>query len=153
MADDHLYFVNLMESYVHDSGRHVPTHYSPNLFQMDPFTPIMLKTVVKKYCRDALKAQGMGRHSKEEVRAFGRNCLESLALIIDNGNKFIAGDQPCEEDCAVFGQLVWMLYNFPEDNYFKDYTKKNFKCLVDYTERMKELYWKDREAKCYKTTN
>lgn len=49
--------------------------------------------------------QGLGRHSEQEVIEIMSNCLKSVSKIL--GNKpFLLGHHPCEEDCAVFGQLA-----------------------------------------------
>ena len=144
MADDHLYFLLIIESYVHHEGKHVFTHYPPGLFGPLPdfLTKILLKTQVKSWLGGQCKAQGLGRHSKEEVRSIGLKCLEAYSLAI--GSKtYLMGDEPCEEDAAVFGQLVWMLYCMPNDNYFKAATKEKFPNLVAYVENIKARFWPD----------
>ncbi len=80
MADDHLYFLLLVESYVHLEGEHFLTHYPPGAFGPLPdfMLKIMLKTQIKSWLGGMAKAQGLGRHSKQEVHDIGITCLEGF---------------------------------------------------------------------------
>lgn len=49
--------------------------------------------------------QGLGRHSESDVLEIMKNCLKSLSKILGK-KRFLLGDYPCEDDCAVFGQLA-----------------------------------------------
>ncbi len=150
MADDHLYFLLVIESYVHHDGKHLLTHYPPNMLPAMPefLIKLLLRTQVKSWLGGQAKAQGLGRHSKEEVRSIGITCLEAFTQAL--GDKpYLMGDKPCEEDAAVFGELAWMLYCVPDDNYFKAAAKERFPKLVAYVERIKAKYWPDWEACTY----
>ncbi len=150
MADDHLYFLLVVESYIHLEGEHLLTHYPPGMFGPLPdfVVKILLKTQVKSWIGGVTKSQGLGRHSKEEVRQMGITCLEGFAQAL--GDKpYLMGDKPCEEDAAVFGQLAWMLYCLSDNNYFKKATKDRFPKLVDYVARIKVNYWPDWEQCTY----
>lgn len=57
-------------------------------------------------------AQGTGRHSYDEVVAIMNESGEALSKILGN-KKFILGDEPCEDDAAVFGLLAQGLYSSP----------------------------------------
>lgn len=57
-------------------------------------------------------AQGTGRHSYDETIQIIRGCLEALSNIIGN-KKFILGNEPCDDDAAVFGLLAQALYSSP----------------------------------------
>ena len=55
---------------------------------------------------------GTGRHSYDEVAAMGNESLESLSKII--GDKpFLLGNEPCEDDAAIFGLLAQGVYSSP----------------------------------------
>lgn len=57
-------------------------------------------------------AQGTGRHSYDEVVAMMNESSEALSKIL--GNKpFLLGNEPCEDDAAVFGLLAQGLYSSP----------------------------------------
>lgn len=47
-------------------------------------------------------AQGIGRHTKEDIEAFTHADMKTIATILGD-NKFLLGDEPCLEDCALFG--------------------------------------------------
>nr|KAG5686194.1 hypothetical protein BaRGS_012412 [Batillaria attramentaria] len=54
----------------------------------------------------------MGRHSREEVLEIARKDLTAIADFIGQ-KKFLMGDEPCETDCAVFGQLSQLYWHCP----------------------------------------
>lgn len=83
---------------------------------------------------------GIGRHSQEEVLRILDCDLRSLSDFIGT-NKFLLGDEPCQADAAVFGQLS-QIYWHSFGN--KSYTYlKRYKNLLDYCVRMKERFWPD----------
>jgi hypothetical protein len=63
-------------------------------------------------------SQGYGRHTKEEVYGIGMGDLTSLNDIIGT-NKFLFGDNACDVDAAVFGQLAQIVFHDqgPLNNY------------------------------------
>jgi glutathione S-transferase len=149
-AEEHLYFCLLIEGYIHHDGKHALSHYPPKLFTPYPWmTKLFLMTLFKSAIKKMVWEQGLGRHSKEELREIGMKCLESISLLLGN-KKYILGDKPCEEDSALFGQLSWMLYCMREDNFFKFETRQKFPNIVDYVERTRQEYWKDWEQMKYK---
>ncbi|XP_077989758.1 failed axon connections homolog [Glandiceps talaboti] len=86
---------------------------------------------------------------KATARAFQKMAEENFYCNVDIifilGNKnFMFGDEPCEEDCAIFGQLamvVWVLPDSPQGLLVKGDCKN----LEDYCYRMKERFWPDWE--------
>lgn len=85
--------------------------------------------------------------------------VEALSRIIGN-KKFLLGDEPCEDDAAVFGLLAQGLYSSPDAPFhamFESNVKQIYwveeKCqqfmisecpnLVAYIERIKTIYWQD----------
>jgi hypothetical protein len=57
-------------------------------------------------------AQGMGRHNAEDVQQLVTDDLKAVSLILGK-KKFILGETACEDDCAIFGQLVQVLWGIP----------------------------------------
>lgn len=61
-------------------------------------------------------AQGIGLHSKEQIEEFVTKNLRAVSTLL--GNKtFILGEKPCQDDCAVFGQLAQAMWGLPNLNY------------------------------------
>lgn len=64
----------------------------------------LLLPVLRRGVRKSLYAQGMGRHSEDEIAAIGRRELQSVSELL--GDKlFLFGDQPSNVDATVFGML------------------------------------------------
>lgn len=72
---------------------------------------LLWRGVVKKM-RSLAWAQGMGRHSYEEVISLTSESMVALSKIIGS-NKFLLGIEPSEDDCAVFGLMAQVLYSSP----------------------------------------
>jgi hypothetical protein len=134
--------------------------------------PLILRILVKLGIRSSqiektLKAQGIGRHSFLDRTALTVADLRTVSVILGKRN-FIGGDQPCEEDCAVFGFLANILWAAPSSPYEKIMESKgksssngriSHKCctnlsfntlgsgeyanLKQYCLRMQKLYWPD----------
>lgn len=91
--------------YVYSKGSNLGEIF-PNL------SPLELETF-RKNCSEKYKTftwyQGLGRHDPELVYHFMSNDLKIVSLLL--GSKpYILGDQPCADDCAIFGMLaqaVW----------------------------------------------
>ncbi|CAC5358653.1 unnamed protein product [Mytilus coruscus] len=95
---------------------------------------------LRRKVKNMTYAHGIGRHSQEEVYHILDRDLHSLSDFIGT-NKFLLGDEPCQEDCAVFGQLS-QIYWHAFGNKCKTYLKK-YDNLCDYCERMKARFWQD----------
>lgn len=97
-----------------------------------------MKNAVKK----AGYYQGYGRHTEEEVERICRQDLQALSDHIGN-NMFLMGNQPCEEDAAVFGMLA-MMWLMPETSFFTKILKdKTYPNLIKYVEKIKKEFWGD----------
>ncbi|CAC5358654.1 Failed axon connections homolog [Mytilus coruscus] len=89
--------------------------------------------------RDAY-GHGIGRHSQDEIYHIMDLDLMALSDFLGD-KKFLLGERPCEEDCAIFGQLAeWYWQSF---GHRSGPVIKNYKNLCDYCERMKETFWPD----------
>lgn len=62
--------------------------------------PIARKSAVKQ-----AHAQGMGRHTRDEVRQIAKRSIDSLATLLGDKAYFM-GDKPCTLDTVVFGFLA-----------------------------------------------
>ena len=91
--------------------------------------------------RSNLDAQGLGRHSKEELYVIGENDLKAVSDIFVNKD-FLLGDRPSTFDCTVFGLCANVLYSGFESP-LATYMKENAANLCQFCDRMKSLYWVD----------
>ncbi|XP_076468610.1 failed axon connections homolog [Babylonia areolata] len=105
-----------------------------------PLAMFFVRTFMTRHVRTMCWAQGMGRHSQQDVQQIARKDLTALSNYLGK-KKFLMGDKACEEDCAVFGQLSQIYWQMPSsiNTIFKD----EFPQLVAYCERMKDTYWPD----------
>ena len=77
-------------------------------------------------------------------------CLETVSRLLGN-NKFLLGEEPCEEDSVIFAFVTYSLHNVCKDNVYRlALENKKFPNLVEHYQRMKERYWKDWDEKKYK---
>ena len=77
-------------------------------------------------------AQGVGRHSKDEILAFAKEDLNALSVILGN-QSFFMGDKPTSIDATIYGFLAQLIY--------VPWLGPLLTNLVDYAERMKARYW------------
>jgi len=66
--------------------------------------------------RKATKKQGLYRHTRAEVTEMMKRDLRAVSKILGK-KKYICGDEPCEDDCAIFGILSGPLWNLPGSVY------------------------------------
>uniref|UniRef100_K1Q9B8 Failed axon connections-like protein n=1 Tax=Magallana gigas TaxID=29159 RepID=K1Q9B8_MAGGI len=85
-------------------------------------------------------AQGVGRHSEEEVLQVMDEDLMALSKFLGM-KKFMLGEQASQTDCAVFGmlsQIHWHSFGGTGETLYKKYPN-----LSAYCERMKAKFWPD----------
>ena len=97
--------------------------------------------IFQKKMRSNLDAQGLGRHSKDELYAIGENDLKAVSDILGN-KEFLLGDRPSTFDCTVFGFCANVLYSGFESP-LATYLNGNTTNLCQFCDRMKSLYWVD----------
>lgn len=117
--------------------------------------------------------QGVGRHDQDTVVEIMNANLEAVSRILGE-KRFLLGEEPCAEDCSLFGFLVQVFWCAPGSPYksfvegmqiigpngrkvFKnlnyvhnfnvDDSLENLPNLKAYCGRMKTLFWDDWE-KC-----
>ncbi len=89
---------------------------------------------------------GLARHDMDEVSEFTYKDLRALSEWL--GDKpFFMGSSPATIDCTVFGHLAQFAY-MPLDMPQKLFMQKETKNLVDFVDRMKELFWPDWDDMC-----
>lgn len=138
LVEEHLYFVSLYFRWVDDAGWAVvkPAFFGAMPMPLKTFIPAMLRRGVKR----TLFAQGVGRHSPDQLAAMGRSDLNAIAVIL--GDKpFLLGDQPRTVDAAAYGLLANLAYP-PVDSPLKQ-ALLDSRPLVDYCDRVRDRFWSD----------
>ncbi|KAL7633401.1 UNVERIFIED_CONTAM: hypothetical protein RMT77_016272 [Armadillidium vulgare] len=135
MNDEHLFWALPLWRFVIDDGREIGS-----LMDFSGMGPFVMHFLKRGYQR-ALWAQGLSRHSSDEIKEIIRKDLEAISRYL--GQKpYLMGDTVTEVDCAIFGvlaQFVWGLSCSP----FRDIIQKDFKNLERYCERIKNTFWSD----------
>ncbi|MDI1450854.1 glutathione S-transferase family protein [Polyangium sp. 6x1] len=97
-----------------------------------------LLAFAQRQTRSMLKAQGIGRHTREEVYATGRALVDAAADLL--GDKpFFLDDAPSTLDTAAYGQLAELLFT-PFENPVKARVQEKAN-LVSFCERIRDTYW------------
>lgn len=102
---------------------------------------LVYKNLYGRLISNGAWGHGMGRHSKEQVMGIFRKNLQALSVFLGK-KKYLMGDEPCEEDCAIFGQLAevkWQMIGSDAEQWIEN----EFGNLSRYCERMKERFWPD----------
>ncbi|KAJ6640049.1 Failed axon connections like [Pseudolycoriella hygida] len=140
MIDEHLYWGGVVWRFKYCDANVLRHMYSPLVNKVNWIVrPFIWRSVVSRFNAMAW-AQGTGRHSYDEVVSIMNDSVESLSKIIGN-KKFLLGNEPCDDDAAVFGLLAQGLYSSPGAPFHVMFEK----CpnLVEYVERIKSTFWPD----------
>lgn len=132
--DEAHYFVTLYLRWRTDDG------FAAVRDEFKKLVPGLVVPLIRRDIRKKLHSQGTGRHSLEDVIAFGAADLESCAELLGD-QPFLFGDRPRTVDCALYACLEALL-GFPVDSPLRARiaTRAN---LVDYRQRIRARWWKD----------
>ncbi|CAL8068941.1 unnamed protein product [Orchesella dallaii] len=86
---------------------------------------------------------GIGKHTPTEIYQMTEADLHTVSGVLGS-KKFFGGDEPCEDDCAIFGCVAQAVWGLPGSS-FERLCHGELKNLKEYCERMKEMYWPDWE--------
>ncbi|XP_002731577.1 failed axon connections homolog [Saccoglossus kowalevskii] len=137
MTEENLYWTLVYSRWVADNQQRLKP------FLKNSFVISILMKMIRRSVKKSLYAQGIGRHTEDEIYSIADKDLRALSTFL--GDKaFMFGDQPCEEDCAIFGMLAQLVWCLP-DSVQEDLSKGDCKNLQEYCYRMKERFWPDWE--------
>ena len=143
ILEDHLYFCLVMERWAFTNLDYIINEVFGALPVPGFVAKLFLKRVKPKVIAQA-KGQGIGRHSKEEIRQLGIQNLKALSDFL--GEKpYLMGNQPTEVDCVLFGFITQFYCSTPSDSMYNKALRDDFPNLIKHFERIKEQYWKDWE--------
>jgi glutathione S-transferase len=106
MIEDHLYWCCLhMRWGIEENFWKGPAHFFDD-------APEAIRDKIRDGARARvlgyLKAQGMGRHSADEIAMLGARTLESLSALLGK-RTWLMGETPCGTDAAMTGMLATLL--------------------------------------------
>ncbi|CAL8096531.1 unnamed protein product [Orchesella dallaii] len=143
MMDEHFYWGLLMWRYVYS----LPKGLGPDKIFSIPLPTFAFKLLLYLYVRRMIFIsswfQGIARHSEDDIVQIISDDLRALSKVLGN-KKFILGDEPCEDDCAIFGELAQALWCMPGSPY-EELLNGELQNLKEYCLRMKTIYWPDWE--------
>jgi len=111
------------------------------IMKANPIYLWTLKFVAGFIVRRSANAHGIGRHSEKEIVQLVSKDIRTVSKILGN-KKFILGDEPCEDDCAIFGMLAQFLWGLPGSPYEK-LVNGELTNIKEYCMRMKEKFYAD----------
>ncbi|MEO0800355.1 MAG: glutathione S-transferase family protein [Pseudomonadota bacterium] len=103
LCEDNLYWAAVYERWIVDENFEV----GPKTFFNDipAIARPVIVPIIRRDIRVALKNQGLGRHSREEILAIARRGIDALAGILGDQD-WIGGDQPCGADAMVHSMVA-----------------------------------------------
>lgn len=106
MIEDHLYWCCLhMRWGIDENFEKGPAHF----FDRAPEAiRDKIRTGARAKVLGYLQAQGIGRHTPEQITDLGIRTLESLSALLGK-RQWLMGDQPCGTDAAMTGMLATLL--------------------------------------------
>jgi len=135
LMDEHAYWGLLHWRYLYTEGRDLHTIFQESLVKLVKAINFIPKTHTSCW------GQGLGRHTPDQIFHIIEDDLAALSMVIGK-NKYLLGDEPCVDDCAVFGMLVQFLWAAPGSPYEK-LINEEYQNLREYCIRMKETFWPD----------
>uniref|UniRef100_A0A8R1XT88 Uncharacterized protein n=1 Tax=Onchocerca volvulus TaxID=6282 RepID=A0A8R1XT88_ONCVO len=102
-----------------------------------------LRKKLWKYC----DAQGIGRHSLDEVEDIAKKDLTALSTFLGD-KKYFFGSTPTTLDAIAFGNLTQILYSPLNTDVLPKYMEKTTPNLIAFIQQMREMYWKDWDEAC-----
>jgi glutathione S-transferase len=144
MLEENLYWVLLYDRYQNPAGWDVfRKSVVSSWFGGDTPETLVLQEGARKTSIDFLAAQGMGRHTEEEVHQIG--CTDLAAVSDFLGQKlFFFGDKPTGVDATVYAAVTNCI-DVPMDGPLARFGRDR-KNLVDYCQRMRERFFSDLSA-------
>lgn len=138
LVEESLYFVSSWSKWAEDEGFEI---YSAELFAGMPKEALAyVPDMVRKRAIEKLAAQGIGRHSRDEIHAIGEQDVTAFGELLGTG-PFLFGDQPTSYDASAFG-VIGNLKDGPFPSPVRDRIR-NTPNIADYIDRIRQQYFGD----------
>jgi len=138
LAEESLYFISSHSKWAVDAGFAI---YSAELFaDMPAVVKLFVPGLVRKRAVSSLHAQGIARHTQEEIDDIGRRDVEALSTLLGD-QSFFFGETPTSIDASVFGVLGNLMDGpFESGTRTAALSKDN---LRSYITRIRDTYFAD----------
>jgi glutathione S-transferase len=138
LVEESLYFISSWSKWAEDDGFAI---YSAELFAGMPEEQLQyVPDMVRKRALDKLAAQGIGRHTREEIHAMGLEDVDAFAELLGDG-PFLFGDEPTSFDASAFG-VIGNLKDGPFPSPVRDRIRETAN-LAGYIDRIRQQYFAD----------
>ncbi len=138
MLEESLYFVSSYSKWADDESFSI---YAAELFQdMNEEQLAYVPDMVRGKVIEKFKAQGIGRHSSEEVYRIGCKDVVSFSRILGDQN-YLFGDAPTSFDASALG-VIGNIKDGPFPSPVRDAIRADAK-LSDYIDRMRKAWFSD----------
>jgi glutathione S-transferase len=102
---------------------------------------LIVPTLIRRGVKGALKKQGIGRHSEEEILSIAERTLESVSVLLAD-KPYIMGDTVCSLDATVYAFLASLILVDLDDPFTQNARK--YQNLVDYCQRIQQQYYSEQ---------
>lgn len=136
LMEEHLYWVLVYTRWVKPANWE---RVKQDFFAKSPwFVRVFISEILRKQTQKTLYAQGIGRHTAEEIEALGVQDLQALSVVLGQ-NDFFMGSEPTSIDACAYAFIANILFA-PIHSTLSEYAKsqQNF---VDYCARMKSRFY------------
>src|SRR5690606_18368455 len=135
--EEHLYWVGVYSRWVEDEGFAALGEYFKKILP-PVLGPLVLRRVIRPKTVKALHAQGLGRHSRDDIYRRGREDIAAIAELLGD-NDYLLGPDPTSIDATLFAFAAAILRT-PGDRPIKQ-AVASYPNLVAYTDRMFARYF------------
>ncbi|KAF8374923.1 hypothetical protein PRIPAC_81352 [Pristionchus pacificus] len=108
------------------------------------FTQLVHKIGIWKLVTCRANAQGMGRHSLDELYDIAKEDLKAISAFLGD-KQYFEGDRPTTLDATMFGHLAGLVYMSAPNDILLNSVKDTYPNLGQFVERIKENMLKNQE--------
>jgi glutathione S-transferase len=138
MLEDNLYFVASYSKWSDDDAFAL---YSAELFAGMPAEQLeYVPAMVRKKALEKFDAQGIGRHSDQEIYALGIRDVQAFSELLADG-PYLFGEQPTSFDASAFG-VIGNTKDGPFASPLQD-AVRNTRNVAEYIDRIRAQYFGD----------
>jgi glutathione S-transferase len=137
LIEEHLYWAILYSRWIYPAGFKTMTNLIFTNIQA-PISKFIYPRVLKRYFSKQLWAQGLGRHSENEVFQIGMSDIDALSNLLGRQSYFL-GDKPSSLDATAYAFLANII-GVPIESPLKRHALQIHN-LNAYCERMKTKYF------------
>jgi glutathione S-transferase len=128
--EESTYFTMLWSRWSEDAGWEVVKHF----FDAIPMPlRLFVPGIIRKKIVESTKAQGIGRHTRDEIYRWGKADLQSVATLIGDG-PYVLGERFSTYDLTAYAFVANVL-KFELDSPMRDFVKSDAR-LLSYVERV-----------------